>query len=195
MNNSKNKYLKNNNFLHAIKSIQLNCLPPNEIIHICDSIDLSRVSTSDLHTAYLSWAKKNELIINSGVIATPTYLAEYMVNETILTLGKSSAEIAWYDPCCGSGTFVEAILKSHLNKSKKVSEIKLPFITVAEIFPVGIFFTVLVIKKVLQQNGLDICKYIASNRIKFILNDSLSLYKEQSSQLENNGNRLKSKAL
>ncbi len=156
----------------------------DEIITIASSVNLSGHSSSDFHKAYFSTAETKELLLKSGVIATPLYIAEFMVAETLETTSNNISKLSWYDPCCGSGIFIEAILCRYLANTERLAEANLPRITASEISPIGIFYTVLVIKTILAQYNLSFSKYISSGRLCLILDDSLSLFQEENSLLE-----------
>ena len=153
----------------------------SEILHIATAHELLSLSTDDIHRAYFEWAEKKGLNINSGIIGTPKYVADFMVRESVRIMKKRASRLSWYDPCCGSGIFIESILNHCRNESGFLSLNCLPSITAVELSPAGIFCAILVINKMLEYDGLSVSDYIASNKLNLILDDSLSLFEEQQS--------------
>ena len=156
----------------------------DEIFLLVNSIDISECSTNVFHDAYFTSAEKMGINITSGVVGTPEYIADYMVGETVRSAGKVATQLSWYDPCSGSGIFIEAILKKCASENGFLSEENLPEIFATEISPIGIFYCLLAIKRSLSDWGLDLSGYMSSKRLVITLGNSLSNYEESESLLK-----------
>jgi len=143
------------------------------------AISSASIDSDSIHNNYFYQAEINGLNKTQGVVATPMYIADFMVKECLSQQSKNPRDITWLDPCGGSGIFPESILKEYFTRGLIKSISDLPRLTINEISSFGISCIAEVIKKLLEQNNLNISDYLNSGRLNLNCIDSLSAQPER----------------
>ena len=150
------------------------------ILELFYRTSLKGLTLSRLNQLYFSYARIDSNHLFSGIIETPEYIAQFMVAEAINISEKRVDKLSWYDPCCGSGVFVNAIISETAERSEGnlCSYSQLPTIYASELSPQGIFITVCTLEVSLAKYGLNVGDYIATGKLKLYLGDSLYINPE-----------------
>ena len=161
-------------------------LPPNidQLISAAFSQSINNLSSQAIHDAYIDHSKDIGVQVDNGVVATPSYIADYMVVNSWRESGVDISKLSWYDPCVGSGVFVEAILKNSINSERVSNGKRLPCIRVSDVSPAAIYATLLIVRKTLENYSISSRDYIESENFKVLLGDSLERMQEQRSILD-----------
>jgi hypothetical protein len=148
---------------------------PNSTVNEVDFniLEAEFATTDFIHRAYFTYANDLGLNKTQGIVATPKFIADFMVKECIRKQRKPLNEIHWLDPCSGSGIFLESILNEYGSIKKSLSVSDLPHLTVQEISNYGIQCAYKVIAKTLQNFGLKIDDYFQSKKLILDCTDSL----------------------
>lgn len=155
----------------------------DQILDLSKSIETLGLEAEELHEWYFSEAVIEGTSSVNGVIATPVYIAEYIVGEAVISLSRPLSDITWLDPCCGSGIFVEAILDKYFQETGSACICELPEITAVDISPLGVLITLLVVRVTLDRYGHNFEDYLSSEKMKVHCCNSLALYEEDLSLL------------
>lgn len=165
----------------ALNEKLLASISSEELAKWAASINIEHLTTDDVHYAYFEWAKKKGLSLAKGVIATPKYIADFMVAESFRQKVTEQKEIHWCDPCCGSGIFIESILSLYVKNDQN----RLPELTICEISDVGVFCTLLVIRKVLGSDHLIVSQLLNQNKLHIYRGSTLDTFVEKRSLFDN----------
>jgi hypothetical protein len=154
----------------------LNGFSIKNLLGILEGTDLNNILIETIHEAYFKEAAEAGSNVSSGVIRTPTYVADFMVAQCVQYHKKPCNELAWYDPCVGSGEFPLAILKQSLQEQSKLlyTYRDLPSITIAELSRKGILLSCLAIELVLRDLNLNLRGYFESGRLAINCGDTLT---------------------
>jgi hypothetical protein len=153
-------------------------LNKNELVDLAINSKES-FSASELDNIYFIQSQLPDSKIQNGVVETPTTFVKFMIKLALSRHDSDEGLIKWYDPCSGSGKFSIEILKYYLNKvDAEISESSLPFISFCELSKHGFYISLLNIKRVLEQFGLSLNKYLSEKKLCVYLGDALEISPE-----------------
>ncbi|ATZ73273.1 hypothetical protein CWC33_05985 [Idiomarina sp. X4] len=164
--------------------VALHSMNDRQLYELALETDVDPYTIHEIHNMYVRWSSEKKLRLSNGIVCTPYFVAEYMVAESFGLIGASQKDVSWYDPCCGSGIFLEAIIKKYLDNNREISVDSLPKLRARELSPVGVFLSLLVVKKLLKNYGISFKKYIESGRFSIFCGDALSIYTERKTLLD-----------
>lgn len=164
--------------LYQISFSELEQVDLKSIINIAENCDIAVESFESIHKSYFSWCHELNFNTSLGAIKTPNTIAKLMVNKILRDIKKPSSEISWFDPCAGSGVFVEEIIKVYTSQGPIKEAEQLPDITAFELSKVGIFHCCLIVRKAIEQLDITLNHYIDSGRFKLRVVNTLDVISE-----------------
>lgn len=183
-------------FIQGIIEIQIsncekNCIADELIQNILVAVqnfDLNGVDVETIGNSFFKNESVNRNKVTDGIVETPNYIARFIISNAYrrwrtlqLNNGQHQDAPHWLDPCSGAGVFPREVISFYWDElgARQISEF--PYITFAELSPIGLTLTLCNIKLELQLRGLSFTEYLASGRLNFYCGDSLQLFPEESS--------------
>lgn len=163
----------------------------HKILEAVQNVDLKALESEAIAKGFFSDESVRPNRMTAGIVETPGYIARFIVSTAYqrwraLTPNTEQVQDApqWLDPCSGAGAFTCEILRYYCDElgARQISE--LPYLTFAELSPIGLTFTLCNIKLELQKRELNFSEYVASGRLTFYCGDSLQLFPERSGLFE-----------
>ncbi|KAB0665693.1 N-6 DNA methylase [Oryzomonas japonica] len=152
------------------------------------SVDITDISQYDLSHTYFDQALIDNSKYDDGVVETPGYVAEFMVKLATEEYFKSKFEeidkqslllLKWFDPCVGAGSFPVAIIDVYSGAFGKLSSVnELPWISITDTSPAGVFLSLCAIKIALSEKELSLSEYLDSGRLIYSIGDTLEIHSE-----------------
>lgn len=179
------KIKENHNYNGAIESSAPSFISISSDLSTAQTIKLaleyinSNSLECDFHELFFAACKEKNLNVLNGAVQTPSYVAAFMVGETVQHLGDYSIEKKWFDPCCGSGVFPEEIILYAIQGADIKSVSMLPRIHALDMSAFGVFCTIINIHKIIDPLGISISEYMDSGRLRVEVKDTLSFFEEE----------------
>lgn len=156
----------------------------NFLFDLYRKTEIGAETSESVSKCFFSHAAATGEKLTNGVIETPAYIADFIVQMAVETYQSNSladlshnqiVNLEWHDPCVGAGVFPLAILRLYRKVlGTPFSNVnQLPIIDFNDISEIGVFLTLCAIESHLRVTGITVQDYLVSKRLSFSVFDEL----------------------